>query len=260
MASNVQSFPLMLKAVVASSLLVGAVSLAFLACSTEEPSTFKPEDNLDGGPAPISDIVPEAGLDAAEGGPQACAPQVPDSFAPQWKAPTPSTACSTADVTGYWTACLADPGVTEGDGTCAAWRTAHAACATCAEPADGSGPVQWQLNRKFYTLNVGGCIAVQQGKPEATACGAKYSASVECKRVSCSYCFEQGGSFSQYTDCQRAAANEGVCITHDKALTTPCDGYKNAGSPALQCFNAGTTGDTAQVWYSRVIGLLCSPP
>jgi len=247
-----------LVASVASLFLVTAASL--VACDGSDDSQFKDEPLLpDAEDGPISSLVPDAGEAGLEAGPESCTPKIPDGFTPTWKPPTRATACTTAQIDAYWTACLVDPGTTEGDGTCAAWKAdaANAACATCAEPDDKSGPIQWQQARAFYTINVAGCISEQQGKPEVGECGEAYNAAVQCSRASCEFCFGLGGSFDQFRDCQKEVANEGLCKSYETVQSNACSGIREPDAGTLGCFNSGT--ESQKVHFSRVVGLLCGP-
>jgi hypothetical protein len=253
-----------MKSFAPSSLAVASLfsgALIVVACSSSAESQFPGEPpKPDAEPDAVGTLVPEGGNpDAAEAGPASCPPVIPPAFAPVWKAPTKSAACTTEELKGYWDACLADPGKTEGDGTCAKFKADHATCGTCAEPDDKSGPIQWQLNRKFYTLNVAGCIAVAQAAlPEPEKCGEAYNAAVQCGRESCSYCFEAGGTFNQFTECQKAVGAQGICKSYETTQSAACQGYKNAGSPALDCFNNGS-GEATEAHFTRVVGLICGP-
>jgi hypothetical protein len=252
----------MVKALAGSALTLAALfGCLAIACSSNTDSTFGGEPpKPDAEDGPISNLVADAALsDAKEAGPASCAPAIPPAFAPTWSAPSKAAACTTGELKGYYDACLASPGTTEADGTCATWKTAHAACGACAEPADQSGPIQWHARRAFYTLNVAGCIAVQQGPAEAgsASCGEAYNAAVECARRSCESCFAVGGTFSQFLDCEKSVQGAGICKSYENAQGAACTGYKNAGSPALGCFTIGS--ETQEAHFTRVVGLLCGP-
>ncbi|HSO39759.1 MAG TPA: hypothetical protein VLT33_44840 [Labilithrix sp.] len=256
----------MVKALAASAFAFTVVcmgGLAAVACSSTGDSTFAeepPKPLIE--PGPISNLVPDdagGGGDGGggEAGPASCPPAIPAAFAPTWTAPTKKSACTTEELKGYYDACLANAGQTEGDGTCKKFKAAHADCGTCAEPDDGSGPIQWHVSRKFYTINVAGCIAVTQDAPEAGKCGDAYNAAVQCSRESCESCFAIGGTFTQFRDCQKSVQGTGICKSYETTQAAACTGYKNAGSPALACFNSGT--EAQEIHFTRVISLLCGP-
>lgn len=260
MALFVHALPSMLKPFAGSAAVVVAVlgaSFIAIACSSSEDSTFEDgEQKFDATDGPISSLVPDSGLDAAKPGPSSCPPAIPAGFTPAWKAPTKAAACSPAQLKEYWAKCLADPTKTEADGSCAAWKAANTTCGDCAEPDDKSGPIQWHLSRKYYSLNIAGCIHVQQQKAELADCGEAYNSAVQCGRESCEFCFGLGGTFEQFRDCQRLVSSEGVCKSYESVVGTKCQGIKNAGEPTLQCFGTGQAKD-AEADFTRVVGLLC---
>lgn len=252
-----------LAALLGSALFATSVVVA---CSNNTDSTFpgdppKPDAEPD---APGS-LVGEGGLgppDAAEAGPTSCPAMLPAGFTPMWKAPTAAaSACSTADLTAYYHACLENPGVTENDGTCTKFKTdpATKACADCAEPPDNTGPVQWTSHRKAYLSNVGGCIAVAQGMTGPDSCGAAYSAAIQCKRAACTYCFDEGGTFNQFGACQTDAAMLGECVSLGKDEAAKCAGYTAMGSPAVKCIKT-TSNEADLTYYPRLVGVICGPP
>lgn len=247
----------------AVSALLGA-TLIVVACSSKEDSEFpgdppKPDAQVDA-PGPLLPAEGGPNEAGAEAGPSSCPPKVPDGFTPTWKASTRTeSACSTEDVAAYFKACLANPATTEADGTCAAFKAAKAACAQCAEPDDKSGPVQWHANRKFFTSNIAGCIAVTQDKPAAEDCGGTYNAAVTCTRAACEFCFDIGGSFEQFGACQRSAGMQGLCKSYETAQGTACVGYNAAGSPSLKCLKT-SSAESNEAYFTRVVGVICGPP
>ena len=163
MASNVHHERNMVKASAASGLVLAALlsaTFVVVACSSSDNSEFpgdppKPDAEPD---APGS-FLPDSGRADGEGGVTSCTPKLPDPFTPNWKAPTKSTtACTTPELALYYAACVKDPATTEADGTCAKFKTDHATCGACAEPDNGSGPIQWVAGRKLLLLNIAGCI------------------------------------------------------------------------------------------------------
>jgi hypothetical protein len=256
----------MLKAFATSAVAVAALfggTLLFVACSKDDGSEFEGPQSPEASDGPISSLVPDGGgPDSGEGGPPgSCTPAIPASFTPTWKAPTRAVAaCSAADLKKYYDSCLANPAKTEMDGTCAKFKTDFPTCAACAEPVDNSGPIQWQLSRKFFTVNVAGCIEVTQtGDGGATTgCGEAYNAAVQCTRESCVSCITVAQSFPLFTECQKEVGMKGICNSYEMAKTTPCTGYKNAGSPALTCFNNGGA-ESSEVVFTRIVAVTCGP-
>ena len=269
---------IMVKASATSGLLLAAlcfvaVPTAFVvvACSSSDNSEFpgdppKPDAEPD---APGS-FLPDGGGKDGEGGATSCTPKLPDPFTPTWKVPTKNTAaCTAQEVALYFAACLKAPGATEADGTCAKFKTDHATCGACAEPDDKSGPIQWQLGRKFFTLNLGGCIAAQQEGTDAgtSGCGEAYAAAVQCSRESCISCISEANSFPLFSECQKKVGMQGICKSYETTQGTACTGYKNAGSPALECFPKTSAESTelamtgvSETFYSRVVSATCAPP
>jgi hypothetical protein len=256
----------MLKAFSTSALALaslGGAVLIFVACSTDDGSEFDDPKNPDAGDEQISPLVPEGGgPDSGEGGPpKTCTAAIPQSFTPTWKAPTRAVnACDAATLKKYWDSCLANPATTEKDGTCAKFKTDFPACAACAEPTDNSGPIQWQLSRLFYTVNVAGCIEVRQTVDggASAGCGEAYNAAVQCSRESCVSCITVAQSFSLFSMCQQEVGMKGICKSYEDAKTVPCANYKNAGSPALVCFNNGGT-ESQETVFTRIVSQICGP-
>lgn len=261
-ASNVHTVPPMVKAFAASVLLFTVVfggGLAAVACSSPAESTFSPEPpKPDADDSSTGSLIPDGGGpgDGKVDGPSSCAPAIPATFTPAWTAPVKKAACTPDEIKGYFDACVANLAQTESDGTCTKWKAANAECGACAEPDDKTGPLQWNLNRKYQTLNTAGCIAITQGAPEVGKCGEAYNAAVQCGRQSCEFCFGLGGTFAQFQECQQQAGSTGICKSFETAKNAPCVDYKKPGSPALACFNDGGT-EAKEVHYTRVIGLFC---
>lgn len=248
----------------ASFAALTAGTFIVMACSSSESSEFVPPNGPDAQDGPISPLVPgEGGPDSGEGGPPgSCTAEIPASFTPAWVAPTRvESACDDTELKGYWEACLANPGTTEADGTCTAYKAAHKKCTDCAEPVDKSGPIQWQLGREFYTLNVAGCIYTRQSADldaGEKGCGEAYNAAVQCTRESCLSCITAAKSFPLFTQCQKDVGMKGICKSYEDAKVTPCAGYRNAGSPALACFPNGA--EAQEPYFTRVVKTLCGPP
>ena len=251
----------MLKASPASVFVFAAVfggTLVVVACSSSPDSTFAPDptkpDAAEDSPGTFSE---GGGPDATEGGPTSCSPSKPNPFTPVWKAPARSVAaCSAAELKMYWDACLANAGKTETDGTCAAFKAAHATCGACAEPDDQGGPIQWHANRNFYTLNVAGCIAIKQAGTDAgtAGCGEAFNASVDCSRQSCISCITQAKSFALFQTCQNDVKVMGLCKSFDTAATTACGTYTGATS----CFPTSSS-EPQEAHFTRVVAITCGP-
>lgn len=248
----------------AAAAVFGMVLVSVGACSdSSDGSKFgedtpKPDAESDA----VGPLLGETGAPDAkgEGGTGTCTAKIPDNFKPTWKAPTKAAgACTAAELKMYWDSCLADAGKTESDGTCAKFKTDHASCGACAEPDDKSGPIQWQLSREFYTLNIAGCIAVTQTGTDAGAsgCGEAYNAAVQCSRESCITCITEAQDFNLFNQCQKGVGMKGICKSYETAQGAACTGYKDAGSPALTCFPADS--ESQESFFTRVVSVTCGP-
>jgi hypothetical protein len=272
MASNVQHGALMRNAFSTFGFGLAALfsaTVVVVACSSDpDPSEFPgdPAKNDAGEDSPGS--FSEGGTtDAKEGGPTSCTPSTPNPFTPTWKVPVKAAAaCSTQDLKEYYTACLFNASVTEPDGTCAAYKTAHPACVACTEPDDHGGPIQWHAGRKFYTLNVAGCIALNQEGTDAGAagCGEAYNAAVDCARQSCLTCVTEANSFLLFSNCQ-TDVKQTTCQTYETGRSTACGTGGAAYAGALDCFPKGAettelqgTG-ISETFYTRVMAFTCGP-
>lgn len=249
-----------LSACALACLLLVGTTVGVSACSDDDTtSTFQ-----DGTPDAASDaspgfVVGEGGAsDAAPDATATCAPNIPDGFKATWlvTARGDGVPCSAADIDGYYSACLASLGTDAGD-ACATWTAAHAACTTCIEPANLSGPIQWHQNRFFYTLNVAGCIALEQGKFGEQDCGGAYNAAVSCSREACKGCFESGASFEAFRSCQGAASQTGLCKSLETQQASVCQGVQTAEA-TKSCFKE--TAETSEVFFKRVIATFCGAP
>jgi hypothetical protein len=257
---------------------LSAVTLATLvvtvaACSgDDDDSTFKesPPDaasdspgsfNLDGGgfrDGPLGEASPGA----------SCEPLIPDGYKPVWNAPVAKGApppCSAGQVDDYFAACVASLGTDGAEKACADWKAASAenlTCATCAEPTNNSGPIQWHQDRYYYTLNIAGCIALKQSDLDADGCGAAYSAAVQCSRDACGGCFKtEGATFDDFRNCQNIAASTGQCASLETQQSATCnasaDGGVKSDPTTSGCFRQ--TSEGADVFFKRVIGTFCGP-
>lgn len=231
---------------------------AIVACSGESGSEFEQNKQPDdpAAQAPTSPIVPPESTTPATPAAAQCSAVIPDGFKPSWLAPARQKVCSPDDLKGYYNACLADPSKKD---QCAAWTKDHGTCTACIEPTSKSGPVQWHdsstTQRLFFTLNVAGCIALQQDKLADTDCGAAYNAAVQCGRQSCTKCLETGGSYPEFRSCQSSVQQDGICKSYEAVMQQTCQGIKNAGQATLECFQTST--ETQLDHFVRVEGFFC---
>ena len=107
-----------------------------------------------------------------------------------------------------------------------------------------------------------GLHRVQQEGTDAGAsgCGEAYNAAVQCSRESCISCITEANSFPLFSECQKKVGMQGICKSYETAQSAACQGYKNAGSPALECFPKTSTEAQEESFYTRVVGVTCSGP
>lgn len=250
-------------AFVFATLMLACSVASVAACSDEDESTFKegtPDASTDspgtfnldsGGDAPV--------LGDAEPGAK-CEPVIPDNYKPSWNAPAkPSSPgpCAAGDLTAYYDECLATLGNPDAGNACDTWKAANAACTSCIEPANNSGPIQWHQQRFYYTLNVAGCIAIKQDAYEEAACGGAYNAAITCEREACAGCFKTGTStFADFRACQNAASMVGYCKSLETQQASVCTGVKTATETA-PCFK--DAAEDNKTFFTRAMGIFCGP-
>jgi hypothetical protein len=233
-----------------------------VACSDDEGSTFEDKPLLPEASAPGPGF--DAGGDGAgDAGPPRCDPAIPADFKPSWAPPatrpTPA-ACSAQELTEYYAACLED---TTKPADCAAFAAAHAACTRCIEqPSTLGGPVQWHTvgsqERLYFTINVAGCLALEQGKVGEDDCGGAYNAAVQCSRQSCEQCLATGGQFTQFSACQKNVQTGGLCKSYEDVQSVACSGIKDPDAGTLACFQA--PGEGLDVFFPRLMNVFCGAP
>lgn len=235
-------------------------SIIAVACSSEPTSTFTPDTDAganDGSPI----LVPEGGFEGGLDASASCEVKIASDYkAPAFVAATADdTACSAKDIDDYFDACLKEPLKTEKDGTCANWKTAHKKCGDCAEPTNNSGPIQWHSNRNVITENLGGCIALTQGKPNPGDCGESVHNVLSCERDACLYCLSNPPSqaqFDAYSRCTGLAAKAGVCASYVGVQNTACKGVNDPDGGSLPCLKVSTEG--FDVYDKRLVKIFCS--
>jgi hypothetical protein len=239
------------------SVTLSTVALVLVAVACDDESTSKFEEpgsdaNFDTGPG----FVDDAGNNE-EAGPVECKPSLP-SFTANWKAPTKASACSAQQLGEYYDACLTTQSPDAGS-ACKTWTDANAACRDCIEPTDNSGPIQWHRNRKYYTLNVGGCLAIERSEPTAGQCPEAYGTMLQCRRDACSGCFDDPNAvFADFQTCQQEA-NKGVCATYAATFGNVCpDNYNQQDGGAPDCFPT-SSNEASKDHFVRVEGIFCGP-
>lgn len=244
------------RALLLGSVTASLLALAVIACDDESTSKF-PGGGDDAG---STDTGPGFVVDANPGddgtAPLSCNPNLPGTFAPAWKAPTKASACTAQQLGEYYDACLTTQSADAGD-PCKTWTTANAACATCIEPTDNTGPIQWHRDRYYYTLNVAGCLSLERNEPNAGQCPASYAASIECQRAACDGCFgAKGATFQDFQTCQKSAKGS-ACATYETTFGQICGTtFNDPDGGAYDCFPQPSDANS-KVHFVRVEGIFC---
>lgn len=240
-------------------------ALTVIACSDDDTSTFNEGAadaasespgtfNLDSGSGGDGAVIGEGGAGAK------CEPVIPDNYKPTWTPPAmpgQPGPCSQNDLAGYFDECLASLGQPDAGNACDTWKAANAACSACIEPTNNSGPIQWHQQRFYYTLNVAGCIAIEQDKYGEMDCGGAYNAAVTCEREACAGCFQTGTStFDDFRACQNAAAMVGYCKSLETQQASVCQGVKSDVATA-GCFKDASEDN--KTFFTRAMGVFCGP-
>jgi hypothetical protein len=217
-----------------------------------------PEDAGSPGPGFDASLYqPEAGSLLGDAPPPACPPASVASFKPAWKPPVASKsgACNSTQISGFFNACLAQ---TSSPAGCTAFAQANASCAACLQSDDTAseyGPVVWHSNNLYYTTNIAGCIADEQGDAGTGGCGAAYQAVVQCKETACSACLSTTDpDFAVYSTCEEQAGTG--CQSFIQKLTTTCGTVlKDPNSPVAPCIPHSS--DTAEQAYLQLAPIFC---
>ena len=243
----------------AAGILVFYGAAAVVACSGSGSDVFVPAAP-DAGPPPASidaSLVDDAPTLLADGGQIPCPPAPVTSFTPAWKPPVAfkSGACTSAQMSGFFDACL---GASSSTGGCTTFVQSNTACAACLQSDETDseyGPIVWHSNRTYYTTNIAGCIADEQADAGAAGCGAAYQAVIQCKETACSACLSaQNPSFSRFATCEGQAGTE--CASYSQTLESACGtALVDAASPVVVCIPP--SGDTAEDAYLRLAPIFC---
>ena len=227
--------------VVASSAPIVAVTS--MGCSDNGQSVFADLDaQVEGSPGDTGFFAADSG-DGARDAPATCAPALPAGFAPAWKGPgVDTTKCLKTQLQGYADACLGQP---YDPGKCDAFKQANAACAACLETDDTAtayGPIIWHSQRLFFTVNIAGCISIEQADPTGATCAAAYQADVVCKETACTSCFFIASpSFDTFAACEKTAGSS-VCQTYAPPEATKCASAHAADAASTTCFPNASQG------------------
>jgi hypothetical protein len=180
-----------------------------------------------------------------------CAPASVSAYAPSWKPPQSfkSGACTNLQISSYFDACL---GTAATPGGCSAYESANASCASCLATDDTAaklGPIIWHSNRSYYTTNIAGCIADEQGDAGTSSCAAAYQANVGCNEAACAACITSGYSYCE------GQAGGGECKTYVQAKTAACGAVNASGTPTAVCFPPST--DSTEDAYLQLAPIFC---
>jgi hypothetical protein len=240
------------------ALLLWATPLALTACGGSNGNGVFQTANDDAGSLGSQmdgSLLPtDAGSLAQDTGPTSCTPANEAAFKPTWNPPLAfkSGACTDLQISSFYDACL---GPSSNPGGCAAYVQANTSCAACLQTDDTApqyGPVIWHANRTYYTPNIAGCIANEQGDAGAGSCGAAYQASVKCKEAACVACATSADP-SAYPTCENGADGTG-CQALIAPLNTAC-GTALSSSPVSVCIPPHT--DTAEDAYLQLAPIFC---
>jgi hypothetical protein len=181
-----------------------------------------------------------------------CAPALDPDYAPTYAPPlTTNTACTSAQVQGFYDACFATTATSSGCSTFYA-ATENKNCVACLYTPQGSASYGAiiALDNGTAEANIGGCLSLVDGDNSATSCGAKYQDGQFCQIDACSGCvIDQGDttSFTAFTKCETNASS------------TICAGYVADGGCEKDAKYAACNKATTFEGYMIAIGnLMCA--
>jgi hypothetical protein len=179
-------------------------------------------------------------------GDASCAPRLPNSWVPSWRAPrTMLHACSDAQIETEFDLCENES--TYSASACAAFNrdVANAACRRCLYTTEDEatyGPFVYLRNR-ILRINVPGCIALADGNLGPSGCGAQFHGFQACSDAAC---MTACAAFGDFTECV-AEAEDGVC--RPSRLDSAC----GERATYAACLDFGTFAD----YYRGVAKLFC---
>jgi hypothetical protein len=240
------------------AVVIAGTAGAVVACSASDASTFH-DQNADTGQ---DTTVPSGTLGSADAGLDAnadasCAPALLASYTPMWAPPKVAPgACTDQEIADAFDACFAPP---IDPAKCATYKSGHATCATCVASDDkesAHGPLVWQRGGLYFTVNVAGCLAIEQGSTAADSCAATFEAAVDCKRTACDSCGSTGAvNFQSLSLCEVAAGKMGVCQMLGQKEGNTCGDLLAADAATARCFEA--KGESTRDLYLRIAPLFC---
>jgi hypothetical protein len=112
----------------------------------------------------------------------------------------------------------------------------------------------WHRARTYLTLNIAGCIAIEQNDKTEFSCGAAFQGAVTCKEKACDNCFSiDTPSFDKFSACEQQAGT--VCQSFVNSEAVSCTGLHDAGAATNACFPA--TGEGTIQLFARIAPLFC---
>ncbi len=247
-----------LSTLLASCALVSVVVASAAACAPSgDASTFHdqtPDSGQDNTIPPGSLGSTDGGSDGADG---SCAPAPLATFAAVWAPPKVAMgACTDQEIADAYDACFAPP---VDMAKCATFKSGHATCASCVSSDAGDsthGPLIWQRGNLYFTVNVAGCLAIEQNNKAPDSCAAAFDAAVNCKRTACDSCGSTGSlDFKSLSTCESAAGKSGACQMLGATEGTTCGDLLAPDAATAKCFEA--SGETTKTLYLRIAPLFC---
>lgn len=197
-------------------------------------------------------VVHDAGTIIDDSSAAVCAPTLPADYASSYVPPvTTNTACTSAQVQGFYDACFDTAATSTG---CSTFYNdaANKDCVACMYTQQGSAAygAVISLTNGTAEANIGGCIALVDGDNSATGCGAKYQAGQFCQIDACGGCVvdqSDNTTFTAFTKCESNASD------------TICAGYVADGGCETDSKYAACNKATTFEGYMLAIGnLMCA--
>jgi hypothetical protein len=194
----------------------------------------------------------------------ACAPGNPGTSAPKWHTPRPrTTACTKTQIDSY-RQCLDDSAIELHPPSCAEWTSLSAAdqsCLTCLQSNQSDATYgALVLLPTEVLVNVAGCIALAEGKPDGSGCGGALSADQQCDLAACLPTCPTATANEVATEsaCEQSAnvLEAGVCAAFVPAAE--CAGAieaSDAGAAGQSCF--GLPSGTSDAVFEAVALAFC---
>jgi hypothetical protein len=165
--------------------------------------------------------------------------------------------CAQSQIDGFFAGCV-KTGATQQ--TCAPYGTSgtasNQACAKCLytpSTAAAYGPLVDKSG--VVELNIAGCLALAESRPDGSGCGGKFQANSQCEDAACkANCpVTDDASFAAYQNCvQTADTTPNICQSYANAATC-ADQIVEAGAVGATCLNYQTFDDG----YANLAPIFC---